>query len=462
MSNRPGRRAALPDPARRALDPLVALAVVLPLLTLLLAATLGRPAAPVVSSAPPDTTDLVQASLVCPAAPGRNSRVLVAASGGASGEIDLDDGSGPTPLELDGPAVRPAPGADPMVLTARGDLAPGLVAARVGGPGLAALACPEPRAEQWFTGVAGDAEHSSVLELVNPDGGPAVADVTILASDGPVDVPRLRGVRVGAGSRTLLDLAEIVPRRDELAVRVLVSRGRLVTTALDRIQAIGSGPSSADWLPAQAAPSTDSLLLGLPPGPGRRSLVVANPGDDETRVQVQVATGDSVFAPADAEEVVVPPRSTVAVDLTRVVRRELRDGAVGLVLTSTSPVTASLRSMAGGDLAHAVPAEPVTRASSIVPSGGSRLLLSSVERVGVAVVSSWDRRGNALPEKRVDLVPDAVVSHRLPRRAALVTVSTDGVPLQGAVAATGGGAAVLPLREDRMAGLVPHVSPGLP
>ena len=58
---------------------------------------------------------------------------------------------------------------------------------------LAALDCPRPRRETWFTGVGGGAEHTSVIELVNPDDGPAVADITVLGRAGPLDAADLRG-----------------------------------------------------------------------------------------------------------------------------------------------------------------------------------------------------------------------------------------------------------------------------
>ncbi|WP_442940283.1 DUF5719 family protein [Nocardioides sp. B-3] len=66
-----------------------------------------------------------------------------------------------------------------------------------------AVACAVPPVpSSGSPGVGAAPEHSSTLELVNPDGGPAVADVTVLGPSGPVDVPALRGVTV-PGGRTM-------------------------------------------------------------------------------------------------------------------------------------------------------------------------------------------------------------------------------------------------------------------
>ena len=62
-------------------------------------------------------------------------------------------------------------------------------------------------------------------------GGPAVADITVLGEDGPVEVPALRGLTVRGGQTTTVALADVVPRRDELTLQVRVTRGRLSALA---------------------------------------------------------------------------------------------------------------------------------------------------------------------------------------------------------------------------------------
>ena len=166
----------------------------------------------------------------------------------------------------------------------------------------------EPAPERWFTGVGAAAEHASTLTLVNPDKGPAVADVTVWDGSGLVDVPALRGLRVPGGRSASFDLAEVAPSRDALALR---SRSPAAGSA--RAWSTWSTPSGAtgpvrEWLPAQAAPAATSYVVGV--GDRRaagRFLTLANPGDSEVRVELKLVGRDSEFAPAGVEELSARP-----------------------------------------------------------------------------------------------------------------------------------------------------------
>ena len=131
------------------------------------------------------------------------------------------------------------------------------------------------------------------------------------------------------------------------------SRGRLAVHVVDSYDELGSGATGQDWLPAQAEPATANLLLGLTRGAGERTLVLANPGADEVRATVTVVTPTSTFAPTGVEPVRVAPDSTEAVSLDDVLAQAAKDGAIGLLVESNGPVTASLRQFAGADLVPA-------------------------------------------------------------------------------------------------------------
>jgi hypothetical protein len=184
-------------------------------------------------------------------------------------------------------------------------MAPALSAARADA-GPAATSCVAPQPEQWFTGLGAAAKHSSVLELVNPDPGPAVADISLIGSRGPVEAPSLRGITVPGGSSLRVNLAREIPLRGELSAEVVVSRGRLGVFVVDTYDELGRGDAGVDWLAAQQ-PGEDLTILGLPGGPGSRALVVANDGDDEARVVVRVVTSDSAFRPTGLDDIRVPP-----------------------------------------------------------------------------------------------------------------------------------------------------------
>lgn len=440
------------------------LAVLLPLLTLG-ALLLVRPHEAPETRQAPTRTVLSSATAVCPSALPGAAPVHVAAPGGDDGAVTAaagdEDG---TPVAVDGDRVATVdPGPGPIALKATGGLAPGLVASRFGGRQLAAVSCPATAPDQWFTGAAAGGEHTSVLELVNPDAGPAVADVTVYGRAGILDVPRLRGVTVPGRSSVSLDLARVVPRRDELALHVVVARGRLASSVLDRVDRLGSRGTSEDWLPAQAEPATDQVLLGLPGGPGGRMLVLANGGADEVRATVKIVSGESVFAPEGLDEIRIAPDSARHVSLGPVLARAIAQGATGIQIQATGPVAATLRSVVGGDLSHATGLAPVTsRALAVIPEGKARVVLAGATEAGTATVSAWTADGKQLKTSKVELGPGHSTTVDVPRGAALVLVEPTRTPVVGAVVVTGAGAAVVPLHEQVRNGLVPAVGPGLP
>jgi hypothetical protein len=447
-------------------DALAVLALVLPLLTfgtLLLV----RPDAPAVRPQAPTRTALTQATLVCPRGlPGGDEAQLGTAQPDVSGKVEVRNGrrTSTVPLES-GRLTGLGSGSAPTTVTGEGDLAPGLVGGRAGSPrskGVAATGCPYPTPDQWFTGVGAGAKHASVLELVNPDAGPALADITVLGPTGPLDVPRLRGVAVPGRSSVRLDLAAVAPRRGELTLRVATSRGRLAASVLDSVDELGAGRSSQDWLAAQAAPSTDNLLLGLPTGEGTRTLLVANPGDDEVRVQLKVVSDTSTFAPAGLEPIRVAPGSTERVSVAAPVAAALRAGGLGLELTSSGPVTASLRTFAGGDLAETVASTPVEdETAAVLPGGRAQLLLAGAGTEGRATVTGWTGSGRRVLRTTATVVPDRGTVVRLPPAVRLLVVAPRTTPLRAGVLVTGRGATVLPLVPLVRNGLVPSVRPGL-
>ena len=299
---------------RRRFGPDVLLAVVLPVVAalalLLLHPDRGEPH----GKAPVDT-QLTSASVVCPTAlPGTGSDLLGVSVLGAdpeakvTGDVQVGLGSSVAPLPVRSRQVSTAAqGLGPTVVTGSDDLAPGLVAGRSQSAPLAAVDCAPPVADQWFTGVGADATHDSVVELVNPNAGSAIADITVRAPSGVLDVPALPDVSVPGNSSVQLDLGQIVPNRAELSLEVHTSRGRLAVHVVDSYDELGSGATGQDWLPAQAEPASANLLLGLTQGAGERTLVLSNPGVDEVRAEITVVTPTSTFAPVGVEPVRVAP-----------------------------------------------------------------------------------------------------------------------------------------------------------
>jgi hypothetical protein len=450
----PGRRSA-----RRSsrVNVTTVLAVVLPVLCAV-ALLLVRPPDEPDTTAAPARTPLTRATVVCPS--GESDVAVTTATEDVRGPVRV--GSDEAEV-VSGRVTTVDAGADPVAVVGEDATAPGLVAARLGPD--AAASCVAPASSSWFTGVGAGAGHRSILELTNPDPGTAIADVTVYGRSGVVDAPRLRGVSVPGGSSLELDLATIVPRRDELSLHVVAARGRVGATLVDRIDPIGRGATVTDWLPAQAEPATENLLLGLAPGGStRRSLVVTNGGPDEVLASIQVVTEESVFTPKDALDLRIPPQSTARLTVSGALAQVLEDGATGLLVTANEPVTASLRTYAEGDLSHAVPDLTLASAATVLlPEGDKRLLLAGASSAGVVEVVARSASGEVLATSRVEVAPDRGASVGLPARAALVTVTPSRTRVSGAVLVTGdGAAAVVPLTVPATSGLVPAVRPGLP
>ncbi|MEO6512326.1 MAG: DUF5719 family protein [Nocardioides sp.] len=466
-----GRRMALPPPERVArglrarLNLTAVLAVVLPALTVGALSLVSAPP-PDVSTYPPRETELNLAIQTCPGSLSGDRQVAVASATGASGAVEVTEVGATTPTEVEVATDRPASqdvGDKPLVVRGADDLAAGLVASRFDA-GPSAVVCREPEPDQWFTGLGAATRHSSVIELVNPDPGPAVADITIISPRGPVDAPSLRGITVPGGRALSLDLAKEIPLRGEIAAHVQVSRGRLGVYATDSFDELGRGEAGVDWLAPQL-PGEDLTLLGLPTGDGSRSLVVANDGVDEVRATLRVVTKDSAFQPQGLDELRVPPGSVVRVPLSAILGKAVEDGALGVSIEATHPVTATLRSFVGGDVSHAVPLPVVTQATQAIlpelgPSGSATVLLGSDSVGSAEVLARLSGGGKKVID--VDLTPGSTASVDLPSKTVLVQVTPTGAGVRAAVVVEDGGATVIGLRQLVRTGLVPAVRPALP
>ena len=466
MTQNRGRRMALPPPERVArglrarLNVTAALAVVLPLLTVG-ALSLVRPAGTDDATHPPTETGLSLSILSCPGSITEARELSVASASGESGSVEVAP-VGESAESVDVPAdsvAAASPGRRPATVRGVDAMAPGLLAARHD-DGPASASCLTPAPEQWFTGLGAAARHSSVLELVNPDPGPAVADISLIGPRGPVDAPSLRGITVPGGRSVRLDLAREVPLRGELSAHVVVSRGRLGAFATDTYDELGRGDAGADWLAPQL-PASEQTLLGLPAGAGTRALVLANGGDDEVRAVVRVVTEDTAFRPEDLEDVRVPPHSVVRVRLSAILGAAVKDGAVGVRVEATDPVTATLRSFVDGDVSHAVPASTFDEPTQVTLPQGRATVLLTPHSVGSAEVVS--RLANGRQRTRsVDLAPGRTVVVKLPENTELVTVNPASTSVRGTVVVVRSGATVMELDELVRRGLVPDLRPALP
>lgn len=413
----------------------------------------------------PVRSALSSASVVCPS--GSEAGAVAAATlTDATGELLAGLGADVEPVAVEPSTVAEVPATeDPVVVAGADDLAPSLVAGRSDTKPLAATDCRPPAAEQWFTGLGSGAVHGSVIELVNPNAGRAVGDVRLWSQAGPLDVPELLGVSVPGGESVSLDLADVAPRRGELMAQVTTSRGRLAVDVRDSVDELGTGLVASDWQAPQPAPTTSNLLLGLARGAGDRVLVLGNAGDDEVRATVKLVTPRAVFAPADLEPIVVPPGTTKPVTLSTLLAEATEQGAIGILVESTGPVTANLRQTVANDLSEVAPVGPIAATTAaVVPPGKARLLLAGAAGVGVATVVSLDASGEELSSQQVELAPATGATVALPDGTALVTLVPERTSVRASLLVVDPktGTAVVQLRELLVDGLVPDVHPSLP
>lgn len=206
---------------------------------------------------------------------------------------------------LSGPAAEPLEVAS---IVRRGD-APGFVEFNDGPAGVAgvvtsdaALAgdrCTASVPKLWhLPGGTTRPGHTTILRLFNPFPEPAKVSVTGASEFGEVGLIGLTSIDVGGRSWLDVSLNEIVPLLEDLSLTVsseegLVIPAIVVATALDEATWPGIG-LSAEWeFPVVRQ-------TGLVP-----TIALANPGDAEAVVEVDVFTGEGSMP--SARTVTIPP-----------------------------------------------------------------------------------------------------------------------------------------------------------
>ena len=299
----------------------------------------------------PTEVPLSRTVLACPTGSDAGG-VLLASATQEPGDVEVVvGGRGAEPERVAVTPGRRTTLDDATRVSGTGEMAPGLVAQRWSTPGLRAVDCPATSSDQWFTGVGAGAEHTSVLELHNPDSGPATATITVLGQSGPVGAGgALRGISVAGGATVRLDLASAIPKREELALHLTTERGRLAATVIDAFVPIGRGQTTKEYLAGQREPGTSHLLMGVPERVQDPAVVVANTSDSVARVSLRLVTSDSTFAPTGLKEVLVDPESVHRFSIARLLGSEAAQGVLGVQVVSSQPTTATFRGRVRGDL----------------------------------------------------------------------------------------------------------------
>lgn len=262
---------------------------------------------------------------------------------------------------------------------------------------LAVQECLPPRSRWWFTGGGAGLDHSSKLVMANLDPGPAVVDVVVHTREGVAVDVGTRGITLGPGETRTVDLLDVAPQADELAVHVEASRGRVVAALAD------TSGAGREWVPAQAEPSRVLRLAPVPAQADRHALVVANPSDRDALVSLRVADESGSFEPTDVPEIRVPAGSVVTADLTAAVKGQ----PSAVLLRSPQRITASVRSSLRGDISFAGPVPVLTGpAASILPEGSrATIQVTAGDTASSVSVTAYSADGEQVSTARLELDP---------------------------------------------------------
>lgn len=314
-----------------------------------------------------------------------------------------------------------------------------------GDAGRAVQECLAPRSRWWFTGGGAGLDHASVLVLANIDPGPAVVDVRALDAEIEDDTPGVRGLTVQPGEVRVVDLLDIAPQAEEMAVSVEAGRGRVVAALADSFATRPASSAGAEWVPAQTEPSRVVRLGPLPRDADRRTLVVGNPAGREALVEVRVAGESGSFTPEGLTQLRVPPGAVVTADLGEVVGED----PAAVVLRSPVRLTATVRTVSGDDVAYAAVAPLLGGpAAALVPRGlAATVTVTAGDQPGTARAVAYSADGEEVDSAQLEVSPTATVSWRPERRPAYVVLTPGTGRLFGGVSLTGDdGVSAVPFR----------------
>lgn len=318
--------------------------------------------------------------------------------------------------------------------------------------------CLAPRSRWWFTGAGAGLDHASTLVVANLDPGRAVIDVEVHGPDGLVDSVGTRGITVQPGEVQVIDLVEVAPQAEELAVHVEASRGRVVAALADRFATRPAAAQGREWIPVQADAGRQLRLAPLPARADRRTLVVANPTGREALAEVEISTASGAFVPTDVPQLRVPPGTVVTADLGPAVGRE----AAAVVLDSSVPLTATVRSTRAADVTYAAAAPLLDgpAAAVVADDTAPALQLTAADAGGTADVTTYSAEGDEVDTAELEVEPGTTLSWSPESRAAYLVVTPGRGRLFGGVSLSGAaGVSQVPLRPLPVALRRPVVTP---
>ncbi|SDT08569.1 DUF5719 family protein [Microlunatus soli] len=392
-----------------------------------------------------DTTDSTESQVYGVAA----KTSAAAGSGSLIGRELGDSGAGTPPLSVNtqGQGKIVSAPKKPIELTADGIMA-GSSAGMVYGAaengedrGLSLAPCTNPAVDQWFTGLGATDALRSQLVISNPDDKQAEIDLNFSSPDGPLTVPGGSGLLIPAGRSRTLSLPDLLGNTDgDITVHVHASIGRVSAIARD-LRSDGDKPAGVDWHPASVAPATGQVIPAVPGGPGKRQLVISNPGDRRATAKIEILGPQGPFTPVGTNQASVEAHSSTTVDVAKGLAEQI--GTVRV--TSDQPVLTAMRSERSGqtkpnDFAIET-SQPAINATGVAPAAvvdgaETEVAVSNGSKDPTTVeVALYNLQGVSLYDEKIPVVGGGSIERRVTQAgpAYLVVKAADGAQVYGGV-----------------------------
>lgn len=184
-----------------------------------------------------------------------------------------------------------------------------------GGSGVAS--CSSAASDRWYLANGSTSRDATqLLSLFNPFADDAIVDVSFATDQGRDEPEALRGLPIKARSTTVVNVGDVVRRREVTATEVTTRRGRLVVQRMQRFDGSGGRSGLSLALAAPAPADVWTFPAGVHgDGQGERWHVY-NPGERDAVVSLELVPDDGDF-PVPVERT-VPARSQLVIDAAEV------------------------------------------------------------------------------------------------------------------------------------------------
>jgi hypothetical protein len=226
----------------------------------------------------------------------------------------------------------------------------------VGTQSIAVDTCtPVPNPQTLIAGGSTLSGQQHQIQLMNPYAGEAMVDLIAQSDSGLEAAPQLRGIIIPSRSSEIIDMDELLPGRQFLAITVEVANGSVMTSAR-----LDVGDDGALW--HSVSPALD-WFVPVPAAGLTGDLVISTASTSEVEYQVDVY-GPQGLVEAQ-QEGVLPARGAVSLPLAGM---EL-EAASAVRVISTQPVAVFQRLVSEMGVALAA-GSPATSSSWLLPGAG--------------------------------------------------------------------------------------------